>query len=72
MVSTKTCQFKQELRMSIENIVVSNFKGIREEANFDIKPITVFIGQNSSGKSSCLHAIATLSQTIKLGNSIPL
>ncbi|WP_116919177.1 AAA family ATPase [Tamilnaduibacter salinus] len=32
----------------------------------DIKPITVFVGENSSGKSSCIHALACLSQTVKV------
>jgi len=57
--------------MAIEKLIVSNFKGIEGESEFEIKPITVFIGANSSGKSSCLHAIASLAQTLKLGNSIP-
>lgn len=57
--------------MAIREITVKNFKGIAESTQFEIKPITIFIGPNSSGKSSCLHALAALAQTIKLGNSIP-
>jgi len=55
--------------MSIDTLKISNFKGISELTTFDIKPITLFIGPNSSGKSSCIHALAALAQTIKLGNS---
>lgn len=55
--------------MPIDRLTVSNFKGIAEETEFDIKPLTFFIGPNSSGKSSCIHALAALSQTIKLSSS---
>jgi predicted ATPase len=55
--------------MSISKLTISNFKGVNEKTSFDIKKITLFIGPNSSGKSSCLHALAALSQTIKLPSS---
>lgn len=54
--------------MKIEKIRVRNFKGISEWTDFKIKPITIFIGANSSGKSSAIHALASLSQTFKLPN----
>ncbi|WP_024930700.1 AAA family ATPase [Methylophilus sp. OH31] len=57
--------------MAIKCLSVSNFKGVAGLTDFELKPITVFIGANSSGKSSCLHALASLAQTLKLGNSIP-
>ena len=55
--------------MPINKLRIENFKGVRDQAEFDIKPITLFIGPNSSGKSSCIHALAALSQTVKLPNS---
>ncbi len=55
--------------MAIEKLIIHNFKGIFDKQEIDIKPITVFIGANSSGKSSCIHALACLSQTIKLPNN---
>lgn len=55
--------------MAINSLVVSNFKGIIGRTVFDIKPLTIFIGPNSSGKSSCIHALAALAQTIKLGDT---
>lgn len=58
--------------MAINKLTVTNFKGIEGRTEFTLKPITIFIGGNSSGKSSCLHAIASLAQTIKLGNSKPV
>lgn len=57
--------------MAISRLSVSNFKGIGEATKFDIRPITLFVGANSSGKSSCLHALMSLAQTLKLGNSAP-
>lgn len=59
--------------MSISALTVENFKGIADQATFKIRPITIFVGANSSGKSSCIHALACLSQTVKLGDtSAPL
>ncbi|MCG7948973.1 MAG: AAA family ATPase [Candidatus Thiodiazotropha taylori] len=59
--------------MAISRLYIRNFKGVDEGRWVDIKPITVFIGANSSGKSSCIHALACLSQTLKLpNNSAPI
>ena len=55
--------------MPIEKLRVSNFKGIADTTDFEIRPITLFIGPNSSGKSSCIHALAALAQTAKLSSS---
>lgn len=55
--------------MPIDKLVIANFKGIADRQEFDIRPITIFCGPNSSGKSSCIHAIAALAQTIKLSAS---
>jgi AAA domain, putative AbiEii toxin, Type IV TA system/AAA ATPase domain len=59
--------------MRIDGLRVENFKGIRDEIHLDLAPITVFVGENSSGKSSCIHALAALSQTVNLQNTeLPL
>lgn len=55
--------------MTISKLKIKNFKGVNESVEFDIKPITLFIGPNSSGKSSCIHALAALAQTSKLPSS---
>ena len=55
--------------MTIKKLIIENFKGISNREEFEIKPITLFCGPNSSGKSSCLHALAALSQTTKLSAS---
>jgi predicted ATPase len=57
--------------MPIHKLTATNFKGIGNSTNFEICPITIFIGANSSGKSTCLHALTSLAQTLKLGNSAP-
>ncbi len=55
--------------MKITTLIIENFKGIKDKQNFELRPITIFCGPNSSGKSSCIHALAALSQTMKLSNS---
>ncbi len=55
--------------MRISNIKLGNFKGIEGEISVEIKPITVFIGKNSAGKSTCLHGLSALSQSLKLPNN---
>ena len=54
--------------MPIHSLYIENFKGLREGAEIPIKPITIFIGANSSGKSSCIHALAAMAQTMKFPN----
>lgn len=55
--------------MSISSLYVRNFKGIEDAGWIPLRPVTLFIGANSSGKSSCIHALASLSQTVKLPNN---
>lgn len=55
--------------MPIDKLVIANFKGIADRQEFEIRPITIFCGPNSSGKSSCIHAVAALAQTVKLSAS---
>ena len=59
----------KERNMPIDKLTISNFKGIAEKTEFEIKPLTLFIGPNSSGKSSCIHALAALAQTVKLAST---
>lgn len=58
--------------MPIEQLIVANFKGIADRTTFELRPVTIFIGANSSGKSSALHAMVSLAQTLKLGNTSPV
>ena len=54
--------------MALQALTVSNFKGIGDRKQIPLKPITIFFGANSSGKSTCIHAAAALSQTVKLSS----
>lgn len=54
--------------MSLKSIFIKNFRGISDGIDLPIRPITLFIGANSSGKSTIIHSLATLSQTVKLPN----
>jgi predicted ATPase len=54
--------------MPIQSISVTNFRGIGDNTTIPIKPITIFVGANSSGKSTVIHALAALSQTVKASN----
>lgn len=52
--------------MPISSLAIENFKGINERQVFGIRPLTIFCGPNSSGKSTVIHALAALAQTTKL------
>ncbi|MCK5874018.1 MAG: ATP-binding protein [Alcanivoracaceae bacterium] len=54
--------------MRISRVKVGNFKGLGDEADIEIKPITLFLGANSSEKSSCMHGLACMAQTVKIAN----
>lgn len=41
----------------LKAIVLQNFKGIRDKIRIELKPITLFFGANSSGKSTVLQAL---------------
>lgn len=55
--------------MAIANLIVENFKGIGKLQKIAIRPLTIFLGANSSGKSTCIHALTALSQTVKIPNN---
>ena len=44
---------------------VSNFKSIREKVDVDFAPLTLFVGQNSAGKSTLIQSILLTAQTIQ-------
>lgn len=48
---------------------VKNFKSIRDSGKICIKPLTIFIGPNSSGKSSLLQFLLVLKQTVEATNT---
>lgn len=50
----------------ILNLRVKNFKSIQDSDTIKLKPLTIFTGPNSSGKSNILEAIAVLAQVARL------
>lgn len=48
----------------LSNWRVSNFKSVRDTTELDLGPITIFAGNNSSGKSTLLQSILLISQTL--------
>ncbi len=47
-------------------ISIGNFKSIGSLANYEIQPLTILSGTNSSGKSSFIQLLLLLKQTIEL------
>lgn len=52
----------------MNSISVRNFKSVIDSGTFDLRPLTVLAGINSSGKSSLLQAVLLLKQTIEAGS----
>lgn len=48
--------------MAIQNITFENYKAF-DRGDIDIRPLTIFLGANSSGKSSLMHLFLLLEQT---------
>lgn len=44
---------------------VSNFKSIKDESTIAFAPLTLFVGQNSAGKSTLIQSILLTAQTIQ-------
>src|ERR1035438_3088310 len=51
--------------MSSQAFRLKNFKSFQDTGKFEIKPITVLLGKNSSGKSSLLKFFLMLKQTFE-------
>ena len=52
----------------LTKIALQNFKAFKDEEEFEIKPITLIYGYNSSGKSSFLHSLLFLDEFMRSGN----
>jgi len=50
----------------LSSFAVRNFKSIEDSGKLQLKPLTIFVGPNSSGKSSILESLAVLAQTTNL------
>jgi AAA15 family ATPase/GTPase len=49
----------------LNNIQIKNFKCFADTGKIDFRPITLFVGPNSSGKSTIIQALLLLRQTIE-------
>src|SRR5712691_6751445 len=52
-------------REGIASITVGGFKSISQEQDFEIRPLTILAGANSSGKSSIMQPLLLLKQTLE-------
>ena len=52
----------------LTKIGLQNFKAFKDKEEFEIKPITLVYGYNSSGKSSFLHSLLFLDEFMRSGN----
>ena len=52
----------------MNSIRVKNFKSVTDSRAFELRPLTVLAGVNSSGKSSLLQALLLLKQTMDSGS----
>jgi len=58
----------------LKKIEFGNYKAFKDEAELEIKPVTILLGKNSSGKSSVCKLVGALSEAAKgkLNELIPL
>ena len=52
----------------IKSISFENYKSFKDATTLDIKPITILVGPNSSGKSSIIKLFGLISQSYNEGN----
>ena len=48
---------------AINLMTINGFKGFQSEARIPLRPLTIIMGENNSGKSAILKALASLAQT---------
>ena len=53
----------------IKTIGLKNFKAFSQLESIEIAPLTIIVGKNSSGKSSILHSLLLLKQTLDSNNN---
>lgn len=49
----------------LKEIRIKNFKSLRDSGNLEIRPLTLLVGPNSSGKSSLIQFLLLLKQTVE-------
>lgn len=56
----------------LKRIIIENFKAFKSPAEFELRPLTVIIGKNSSGKSSLCKLLKSLSNSASQKGSYPI
>ncbi len=57
---------------SLQNFSLENYKAFHKRADFSVKPVTLFFGYNSAGKSAALRFLKLLSDSVNSSGSSPL
>ncbi len=58
--------------MSLYSIHVENYRGFVAPTELIIRPVTILIGRNSSGKSSLLRLVPLIQQSLEKTGSVPI
>jgi len=56
----------------LRNFSLENYKAFHKRADFSVKPVTLFFGYNSAGKSAGLRFLKLLSDSVNSSGSSPL
>ena len=56
----------------MNNIRLVNFRNIEDSGDIELKPLTIFVGKNGSGKSSLLRLFPLLQQSFSVAKNGPL
>src|SRR6185503_6120918 len=57
--------------MNITAITIENFKGIRDPARIELRPVTLLFGANSAGKSTVVQALHYAHEILERHNVDP-
>ena len=57
--------------MKITAITIENFKGIRDRARVELRPVTLLFGANSAGKSTIVQALHYAHEILERHNVDP-
>lgn len=56
----------------MEKIRIKNLRSLRDTGNIELKPLTVVVGKNSSGKSTILRTFPLFKQTLETKVADPI
>lgn len=56
----------------LKKLKVENYKAFKEPVEIELRPLTVFIGKNSSGKSSICKLLKSLSNSVSMKGFYPI